>query len=133
MKNGFYKYMYEVLNESIQQTDIEFYEKNIYTGKCIDMGSVASIVMILGDVLICANVGDCRAIMSRNGEAVLLSKDHKPYQPEEKKRIQEANGHVELDRVNGRLAVSRSFGDFRFKKEEHGADLITVEPEIRTE
>ena len=57
---------------------MEFYEKNIYTGKCIDMGSVASIVMILGDVLICANVGDCRAIMSRNGEAVLLSKDHKP-------------------------------------------------------
>ena len=40
MKNGFYKYMYEVLNESIQQTDLEFYEKNIYTGKSIDMGSV---------------------------------------------------------------------------------------------
>ena len=44
-----------------------------------------------------------------------MSKDHKPDDPEEKKRIINANGFVEENRVNGMWALSRAFGDFEYK------------------
>ena len=78
-------------------------------------GSAANIVIIAGDRILCANVGDSRAILSRNGKAINLSKDHKPDTPEETKRIQDAGGYVNFKRVCGKLATSRSFGDFNFK------------------
>jgi serine/threonine protein phosphatase PrpC len=34
-----------------------------------------------------ANAGDSRAALSRNGKIIELSFDHKPEEPEEKKRI----------------------------------------------
>jgi protein phosphatase 2C family protein 2/3 len=52
-------------------------------------------------MLITANVGDCRAVLSKEGKAVLLSVDQKPYNPKEKKRIEEAGGKVELNRISG--------------------------------
>ena len=44
-----------------------------------------------------------------------LSKDHKPDDVEERKRIIAANGFVENNRVNGMLALSRALGDFEYK------------------
>lgn len=35
------------------------------------------VCVILGNKLICANVGDARAILCRNGNALDLSNDHK--------------------------------------------------------
>ena len=45
-----------------------------------------------------------------------LSKDHSPVEPKERKRIEQAGGHVEGGRVCGSLEVSRSFGDLRLKR-----------------
>lgn len=79
-------------------------------------GSTAVVVLIKDNKLFCANAGDSRAIASINGNVEILSMDHKPNNDKEFKRICEAGGWVEYNRVNGNLALSRALGDFIFKK-----------------
>jgi serine/threonine protein phosphatase PrpC len=81
-----------------------------------DSGTTAVVVMVTPHVVICANAGDSRAVLSKNGHKALpLSYDHKPDDEEEERRIRAAGGYVAGGRVEGDLAVSRGFGDFRFK------------------
>jgi len=64
--------------------------------------------------------GDSRAIAVKDGDLVSLSIDHKPSNPIEQARIEHANGWVSNDRVDGELAVSRSFGDWNKKDDNNG-------------
>ena len=136
----FYSFMNKVVNQSIQETDFAFYDD--YGDYSLTSGSTGVIVLIVGDRIICANVGDSRAILSRKRKPICLSRDHKPSDPDEKLRIEEAGGRVLADRVNGVLATSRSFGDFKYKvvsnysdtfnKQGNGEDIVSCRPEIRT-
>ena len=63
----------------------------------------------------CANVGDARAIMCRQGQAVDLSVDHKAKRRDEVERIKSQGGYIVYGRVLGRLAISRAFGDYDCK------------------
>jgi serine/threonine protein phosphatase PrpC len=91
--------------------------------------------------LICANVGDSRAVLCRGGAIVELSFDHKPSRADERARIEAAGGTVVKDRVHGVLAVSRAFGDAEHKRgigqecwgREFSADPVTAEPEVTHE
>jgi serine/threonine protein phosphatase PrpC len=90
--------------------------------------------------IITANVGDSRAILSRNGSAIDLTRDHKPNDPIEEARIEAKGGYVawcgDMDthgnpiegsgiyRVNGNLALSRAIGD----RSERPA--VSAEPDI---
>lgn len=66
--------------------------------------------------MVVGNVGDCRVVLSSNGVATQLTIDHTALLDSEKKRIVNAGGFVSAnDRVNGLLAVSRSFGDIEHK------------------
>lgn len=66
-------------------------------------------------VTVC-NVGDSRAILIRsNGRVVPLTKDHKPENASERRRIVQAGGYVKHNRVDGQLALSRAFGDWSYK------------------
>lgn len=81
-----------------------------------DSGTTACVVLLTPDWIICANAGDSRAVLSRKTlRAVALSEDHKPDDDVEEKRVRAAGGFVAGGRVEGDLAVSRGFGDFRFK------------------
>ncbi|KAH8425236.1 type 2C protein phosphatase PTC1 [Aspergillus melleus] len=73
-------------------------------------------------ILYTANVGDARAILSRNGRALRLSYDHKGSDENEGKRIAHAGGLILNNRVNGVLAVTRALGDAYLK------DLVTGHP-----
>lgn len=68
--------------------------------------------------VICANVGDSRCVVgsTTSGTTTSLTDDHKPSNPEERVRIENAGGFVMGDRVNGELAMSRALGDFRYKR-----------------
>jgi hypothetical protein len=56
------------------------------------------------------------AIISRKGQAVRLSYDHKGSDPTEAQRIVDAGGFVVNNRVNGVLAVTRALGDASLKE-----------------
>jgi len=86
------------------------------TNSGVDSGSTGIVSLIIRNTIFCANAGDSRAVLCSGDRAVRLSRDHKPDLPDETKRIEEAGGFVvarpgNIPRINGRLAVSRSFGD----------------------
>jgi serine/threonine protein phosphatase PrpC len=80
-----------------------------------DVGSTACAAVVSEDKVYVANVGDSRCVLSKNGEAVDLSVDHKPYTPRERARIVAAGLDVEHGRVNGALGLSRALGDLKYK------------------
>ncbi|KAJ6673860.1 ALPHABET ISOFORM E-RELATED [Salix viminalis] len=59
-----------------------------------DAGSTASTAILVGDRLLVANVGDSRAVICRGGNAIAVSRDHKPDQSDERQRIEDAGGFV---------------------------------------
>ncbi len=102
-------------------------------------GATAVVVLIIDNILICANVGDARAVLCRNGKALDLSIDHKASRPDEQERIKKQGGYIVFGRVLGRLAVTRAFGDFDCKnieimKDEHTKEIknfVLIEPQVR--
>ena len=97
-------------------------------------GSTATTVLITPNEIYCANIGDSRTVVCRNGTAFDLSQDHKGDMPEERKRIINAGGTVESGRVNGVIAMSRAFGDFEYKNNSKLGpkdQMVTAFPEVR--
>ncbi|KAL7535256.1 hypothetical protein ACHAXR_009558 [Thalassiosira sp. AJA248-18] len=95
------------------------HEEGLYDD--FDSGTTAIVVILTPQYIVCANLGDSRAILQRgvgdlNMTAVTcLSTDHKPNNEMEEIRICNAGGVVLSGLIEGRLAVSRGFGDFAFK------------------
>jgi serine/threonine protein phosphatase PrpC len=83
----------------------------------LESGSTAVVVIVTPTLIVCANAGDSRAVMSQFAmrHPIALSHDHKPDNPDETTRIEANGGFVNNGRVNGNLAVSRAFGDFELK------------------
>jgi len=52
-----------------------------------DTGTTSCVVLITPDDIYCANAGDSRGVLNCGGEAIGLSEDHKPDNPEEIMRI----------------------------------------------
>ena len=91
-------------------------------------GTTCVMVFQVGERIICANVGDSRAIMVKGNKAIPLSFDQKPDDPEESKRIKENGGEISQYEEDGEksgpfrvwkkgeaypgIAMSRSIGDF---------------------
>ena len=59
-------------------------------------GSCAVVVLIVDNMCYVANVGDSRAILSseKSSKCIPLTRDHKPCDPREQKRIIEAGGQI---------------------------------------
>lgn len=101
--------------------------------KEVQAGTTVIALLIKDNILFSANAGDSRAVASINGNAVPLSRDHKPTLKDERNRIENAGGWVEFNRVNGHLALSRALGDFMFKRNNHmppHRQIVTAFPEV---
>ncbi|XP_021773701.1 probable protein phosphatase 2C 39 isoform X2 [Chenopodium quinoa] len=109
-------------------TDSKILEKSADLGKG---GSTAvTAILINCQKLVVANLGDSRAVISRNGKAKQLSVDHEP--DSERKDIEDRGGFVtkfpgDVARVDGQLAVARAFGDKTMKDHLSSDPHITVE------
>jgi len=66
--------------------------------------------------LCAANAGDCRAVLCRAGLAFRVTRDHKPDDEDEKRRIEAAKGFVARGRVNSFLSLSRALGNHVYKR-----------------
>ncbi|KAG5470572.1 hypothetical protein LSCM1_01816 [Leishmania martiniquensis] len=110
-------------------------DKYLHSLPSFERGGCAAVVLYLdGDDVYCANAGDSRCVMCRNGTVDALSTDHKPYLPSEQMRIERAGCYVMNRRVNGMLALSRAIGDFMFKNNTQVSwemQAVTSAPEVR--
>ncbi|KAI3733453.1 hypothetical protein L6452_12896 [Arctium lappa] len=113
----------EVVKAAFIKTDDEFLKQGLESGTC------CVTALIKGKDLVVSNLGDCRAVLSRKGKVETLTKDHRASHEDERKRIEDKGGYVELHRgtwrVHGILAVSRSIGDAHLK------DWVVGEPETK--
>jgi len=64
-------------------------------------GCTATVCLITESEIWCCNAGDSRTVLSKAKSALPLSRDHKPNEPDEKKRIYAACSFVENTRVQG--------------------------------
>ena len=124
-EHAYYSQQYEAaLKAAFIKLDYDLkYTANLACQYC---GSTAVACLVIGKQLYCANVGDSRAVLCRNGKALDLSQDHKPRLTAEKKRIERAGGTVVQNRVNGLLSMSRALGDYAFKMGEEPLDQQQV-------
>jgi len=100
-----------------------------------DSGSTALFLVIDGRSkrFTVSNVGDSRCVLSRAGTAIELSKDHRVSRKDERERVENSGGIVKKERLNGVLAVTRSFGDVAHKTSNGADSALTAFPELRTE
>uniref|UniRef100_A0A7N8WUG9 protein-serine/threonine phosphatase n=1 Tax=Mastacembelus armatus TaxID=205130 RepID=A0A7N8WUG9_9TELE len=96
-------------------------------------GSTAVGILLSPDHFFFINCGDSRAVLYRNSHVCFSTLDHKPCNPRERERIQNAGGSVMIQRVNGSLAVSRALGDYDYKCVDGKGpteQLVSPEPEV---
>lgn len=117
-----------VLEDMFHKIDYQLYSIR----KPNDSGSTVSGVIILKNKIFTFNLGDSRVyLLDQFSIPIFQSKDHKPIS--ELRRIENARGFVRNFRVNGILAVSRSFGDFSLEidqKPKGENSIISSQPDI---
>ena len=102
MQNEFPTNVKEAIVRGCHQTDRNYIEKVFTEFQATNKlqncksGSCANVVMTFNDDLYVINVGDSRAIGSKNFGAIPidLSEDHKPGEVGEFRRIEAAGGHI---------------------------------------
>lgn len=116
--------------EGFRKTDENLLNESVAGGW--QDGATAVCVWILGQMVLIANIGDAKAVLARSTanndqqrsenpscplKAIVVTREHKAIYHQERARIQKAGGYVEANgRLQGRLEVSRAFGDRQFKK-----------------
>lgn len=125
----------KAINDGFQATDAVIVEESNKRGWM--NGSTCVAAVLVDYTLYVANIGDSEAVLVRQTDSGALECEamtvpHKASDPSEKKRIESLGGHVFFGRVFGALAVSRSFGDSKFKTPKTSQNFVSWEPAIQT-
>uniref|UniRef100_A0A7N1A466 protein-serine/threonine phosphatase n=1 Tax=Kalanchoe fedtschenkoi TaxID=63787 RepID=A0A7N1A466_KALFE len=120
------------ISSAFLQTDAAFAEA-CSLNSMLASGTTALAALVIGRSLVVANAGDCRAVLSRKGKAIEMSRDHKPACSVERLRIEACGGYVYDDYLNGQVNVARAIGDWHMEglKDINGGPL-SAEPELMT-
>ncbi|KAL9250236.1 phosphatase 2C 57-like protein [Drosera capensis] len=108
------------LQDAFQNVDARLADRLGMTEVEDESGSTATAMFIQNDMLVIAHVGDSSLVLARSGKAEVLTNPHRPYGTStmsllEVRRVRDAGGWVTNGRICGDIAVSRAFGDIRFK------------------
>ncbi|XP_061350723.1 probable protein phosphatase 2C 54 [Gastrolobium bilobum] len=123
----------KVVTKSFLKTDAEF-EKTCSIESSQSSGTTALTAIIFGRSLLVANAGDCRAVLSRCGVAIEMSKDHRPLCIKERMRIESLGGFIDDGYLNGQLGVTRALGDWHLegmKGMSGRVGPLSAEPELK--
>lgn len=74
------------LEAAYLKADLEWMQQAVKMN--LRAGSTATTALVLGNLLICPNVGDSRTVICSRGNARPMSEDHKPDLPRERARIE---------------------------------------------
>uniref|UniRef100_A0A2P2MHA1 protein-serine/threonine phosphatase n=1 Tax=Rhizophora mucronata TaxID=61149 RepID=A0A2P2MHA1_RHIMU len=119
-----------VVMRSFVETDAAL-AKSCTLESALSSGTTALTAMIFGRSLLVANAGDCRAVLSRRGTAIEMSKDHRPGCTKERIRIESLGGYVDDGYLNGQLGVTRALGDWHLEGMKGGTGgPLSAEPEL---
>lgn len=129
--DDFPRHIDKVIASAFLQADTAFAEI-CTTDSDLASGTTALAALVVGRSLVVANVGDCRAVLSRRGKAIEMSRDHKASCIREKMRIEATGGYVCDDYLNGQLNVARALGDWHMEgmKDSDGVGPLIAEPEV---
>ncbi|KAK7388560.1 hypothetical protein VNO78_23380 [Psophocarpus tetragonolobus] len=123
----------KVVTRSFLEIDAEF-ARSCSIESSLSSGTTALTAIIFGRSLLVANAGDCRAVLSRGGVAIEMSKDHRPLCIKERMRIESLGGYIDDGYLNGQLGVTRALGDWHLAgmKEMNGkGGPLSAEPELK--
>ncbi|WOK96857.1 putative protein phosphatase 2C 27 [Canna indica] len=123
----------KVVARSFKQTDSQF-AKTCLLQSSLSSGTTALTAMIFGRSLLVANAGDCRAVLSRLGAALEMSKDHRPCCNRERQRVESLGGYIDDGYLNGQLALTRALGDWHLegmKETGEPGGPLSAEPELK--
>ncbi|KAL4594755.1 hypothetical protein ACB092_12G042100 [Castanea dentata] len=110
----------EALQEAFAKADAKLLNWLEMAGEEDESGSTATVMFLGNDTLFISHVGDSCVALSRSGKTEVLTNPHRPYGSnraslQEIKRVRDAGGWIGNGRICGDIAVSRAFGDMRFK------------------
>jgi len=151
----------EALKEACEAAEKRYIENQLTSedGKGDTSGSCGLVMVIVDDNCYVCNVGDSRAVVSRNGGKVkqAVTRDHKPSDESERSRVINAGGRIYQNFptvpnarqfgstgsvlpvaagphriLPGGLAISRAFGDIEAKIPKFGgnSNVLIAKPEI---
>lgn len=100
--------------------------------KAYSCGSTFITVIITLENIICLNIGDSTIILNKNNKLFYKNNYHTPKEKKERVRILKTSSITETNRIDGIINISRSFGDFQFKKYKTIENPITSVPDIDT-
>ncbi|KAG2433061.1 hypothetical protein HYH02_012765 [Chlamydomonas schloesseri] len=122
------------VGEGLREAFFELDNRALACAEAHLAGATATVALVRGDRLYVAGVGDSRCVLSHAGTAQILTNDHKPDDPKERARIQNAGGFVVWGRVNANLNISRALGDASFKQDKNlsaSEQQVSPDPDVR--
>ncbi|KAG2398834.1 protein phosphatase 2C 27 [Vigna angularis] len=123
----------KVVKRSFLETDAAFL-KSSSQEPSLSSGTTALTAIVFGRSLLVANAGDCRAVLSRHGRAIEMSKDHRPNCVNERTRVLSLGGFIDDGYLNGQLGITRAIGDWHLEgmKGTSGREgPLSAEPELK--
>ena len=112
-----FAYLKQTIETTFEQVDQNFLKNQYKLGSSdYDSSCTCILLMVIGDFIICANLGDSKAILCRQKAAFLLSQDLNISNSQEFERVSQIANRFQIDRSHlAQIGPTRAFGRIELK------------------